>query len=84
MDEKQKRVLAGMVAMLTALEETDGWMPRSMLYVAMGADLRASELAIEVAQRAGYVESNSMTVTITAEGRRKAQEINAVLKAASA
>lgn len=84
MDEKKKKVLTAMVALLAALAETEGWMPRSMLYVAVGCDINVSELAIQIAQRAGYVEVTSVTVSITEEGRRKAREIEEAIAVAKA
>jgi len=76
MDKRSRMVLAGMVALVTTLAESpEGWMPKSMLYVAMGTDLGLSESAIRIAENAGYVTTSSITVTITNEGRQKAAEI---------
>lgn len=80
MSPSEMRILAGLAAMITTLAEVDGgWMPKSMLYIAMGSDFDASERAIAIAQKQGWVTSSSIVVTLTELGRRKADAISSAM-----
>lgn len=83
MDTQKRALLAKMGALVSTLNETD-WMPRSMLYLALGCDLEQAETVERIAVKAGYVEATSTTLKITDEGRRFAVDLEAAIAAAKA
>ena len=82
LNESEMRIVAALAAMVTTLAEDDGgWMPRSVLYIALGCDINISERAINAAEKVGWVAADSETVRITQQGRAKAAAITAAMGA---
>lgn len=75
MDEKQRTLLVRIAAILTTLEESGGWIPRTMFYVALECDMSAVEEVEGVLVRAGYVTVSPDVYRLTDDGREAALAI---------
>jgi hypothetical protein len=72
-------LLTRVAATLTTLAECDGGSPESMLYLAFGSDIEEWQVLRNILLQAKLVTIKANYVQLTADGRKKAEEINAAL-----
>lgn len=73
-------LLARIAALVSTLNEEPGGMaPASLLYLALGMDMRSYSVVSDLAAQAGLVEKTSQTLTITPKGRELARKMDALM-----
>lgn len=78
MDNEKVTAIASIAATLMTLEQTDGWMPRSMLYLALGSSLERATRVEQICQKAGYIEVTPTVIKLTEDGRAVARDLASV------
>ena len=71
--------LTRIAAIVTALDETNG-SPESMLYIFCNMDMHAYETIRDILIKANLVTIKGHYVTLTEEGKKTAQKLNAAIK----
>jgi len=72
-------LLTRIAATITTLAETNG-SPESTIYLAFGSNIHEWEILRDVLVKAGLVKISGNYVTLTAEGKVKAVQLEALIK----
>lgn len=83
MQDRLQRIAAGIYACVSTLSEVDGgWMPRTMLYLAItDNDGMTARIVERSAEKAGFIEVSHEIIKITEKGRKLAAELDADIAA---